>query len=380
MRAIVICCVIIGLSVLLFLGIASLRRMETGVTRVVGADLSSLEAGAVPGHIEALHSPDPSARKKAAHMLAQIGPEARAATPTLLKVAKDPEGEVRTVAVMALGETSQGTQDAIPELIESIKDEDAGVRAAATRSLAEIWRTSAPQRNPGGRGPAPQPRQEGQDKPGQNPPGKLALTYVPLAQKAVPVLTAALRDADARVRAGAAEALAETGPLAEPAVPDLVKLLQNDEDRDVRLQATLALHNIGPGAKAAVPVLVGKLRTEKDDGVRVNTAAALGMIHSNPEAAVPALVETFLTDKHPDARRCAMMSISQFGADAKLAVPLLEQALKNSEGRKNEASSQRINQMLSHLKKQSAKPDKDSPEARQPSSRESSSKSDGKSP
>jgi len=65
MRAIVICCVLLGLSVVLFLGISSLRRMETGVTRVVGSDLSSLEAGAVPGHIEALKSPDPSARKKA---------------------------------------------------------------------------------------------------------------------------------------------------------------------------------------------------------------------------------------------------------------------------------------------------------------------------
>jgi hypothetical protein len=379
MRAMLICCVLLGLGVLLFLGISSLRRMETGVTRVAGADLSSLEAGAVPGHVEALKSPDPSARKKAADMLAQIGPEARAATPTLLQVAKDPEREVRAVAVMALGETSQGTQDAIPELIESIKDEDAGVRAAAAHSLAEIWRMSAPQRNPAGRGQAAEPRREGKGNSAQNPPGKLAPPYVSLAQKAVPVLTAALADPDTRVRASAAEALAETGPLAEPTVPSLIKLLQNDEDRDVRLQSTLALHNIGPGAKAAVPVLVGKLRTEKDDGVRVNTAAALGLIRDNPELAVPALVETFLYDKHPDARRCAMMSISQFGADAKLAVPLLEQALKDSESRKTEASSQSINQMLSRLK-QLAKSEKGSPEAPQPSSRAPSSKSDGKSP
>jgi HEAT repeat protein len=379
MRAIVFCCVILGLIVLLVLGISSLLRMETGVTRVAGADLSSLEAGAVPGHVEALHSPDPSARKKAADKLAQIGPEARAATPTLLKVAKDPEREVRAVAVMALGETSQGTQDAIPELTESVKDEDAAVRAAAAHSLAEIWRKSAPQRNPPGRGRAAEPRREGSGNSAQNPPGKLAPPYVALAQKAVPVLTAALQDPDTRVRACAAEALAETGPLAEPAVLDLVKLLQNDEDRDVRLQSTLALHNIGPGAKAAVPVLVGKLRSEKDDGVRVNTAAALGMIHSDPEMVVPALVETFLNDKHPDARRCAMMSISQFGADAKLAVPLLEKALKNSETRKTEASSQSINQMLSRLK-QMAKSEKGSPEALQPTSRESLSKSDGKSP
>ena len=137
MRVILICCAVIGLCVLLFLGISSLRRMETGVTRVAGADLSSLEAGAVPGHVDALKSQDPSARKKAADMLAQIGPEARAATPTLLQVAKDPEHEVRAAAVMALGETAQGTQDAIPELIESIKDEDAGVWTA--QQIKENW-------------------------------------------------------------------------------------------------------------------------------------------------------------------------------------------------------------------------------------------------
>jgi HEAT repeat protein len=380
MRAILICCVILGLCVLLFLGISSLRRMETGVTRVAGADLSSLETRAVPGHVEALKSPDPSARKKAADMLAQIGPEARAATPALLQVAKDPEREVRAVAVMALGETSQGTQDAIPELIESVQDEDADVRAAAAHSLAEIWRCIVPAS--GGLPTRTMPsdvRPTARGDPAQNQPGKLAPPYVPLAQKAVPVLTAALKDPATRVRACAAEALAETGPLAEPAVPSLIKLLQNDEDRDVRLQSTLALHNIGPGAKAAVPVLVGKLRTEKADGVRVNTAAALGMIRDNPEMVVPALVETFLYDKHPDARRCAMMSIGHFGTDAKLAVPLLEQALKDSESRKTEASSQSINQLLSHLK-QLAKSEKGSPEAPQPSSRAPSSKSDGKSP
>src|SRR5712691_5745946 len=210
MRAIVICCVILGLCVLLFLGISSLRRMETGVTRVAGADLSSLEAGAVPGHIEALKSQDPSARKKAAGMLAQIGSEARAATPALLQVAKDPEREVRAVAVMALGETAQGTQDAIPELIESIKDEDPGVRAAAAHSLAEIWRhmtpeRRAPQRNPmdvqrdanGGRKVEP-PREAPGSASQERSPNRLGPAYVPLAQKAVPVLTAALADPDTR--------------------------------------------------------------------------------------------------------------------------------------------------------------------------------------
>jgi hypothetical protein len=75
-----------------------------------------------------------------------------------------------------------------------------------------------------------------------------------------------------------------------------------------------------------------------------------------------------------------MMSIGQFGADAKLAVPLLQQAAKDSQNHKFEVSLDNINQLLSFLKKQLAKSEKDSPEAPQPSSRAPSSKRDGKSP
>jgi hypothetical protein len=69
-----------------------------------------------------------------------------------------------------------------------------------------------------------------------------------------------------------------------------------------------------------------------------------------------------------------MMSISQFGADAKLAVPLLEQALKDSESRKTESSSESINRLLSYLKKQLAKSEKGSPEEPKPGSQEPPSK------
>jgi HEAT repeat protein len=390
MRAFIIFCLVIVLSVLLIVGVTSLRRLETGTTAVPGTDLSYLQPSAVPGHIEALESQDPSARKKAANILWQMGSVAKAANPTLLQATKDPEREVRVAAVKALGQTAEGTQDAIPGLIDSLKDEDAEVRATAARSLALTWRHMAsaassgaerrppmtpPLRDEKGRRKENQPRRQGRNDSAQEPsPNKLAPPYVALAQKAVPVLTAALQDADARVRAGAAEALAETGPLAEPAVPDLVKLLQNDDDSNARLQATLALHNIGPGAKGAVPVLVQKLRSEKDDGVRVNTAAALGMIHASPETVVPALVETVVKDKHPDARKCAMRSIGQFGSDAKLALPLLQQAAKNSQSEKSEASLRDINQLLSYLEKQVQKSDKDSAEEPRPASQQPPSK------
>ena len=343
---------LVGACLLLVVGLA-LWFLDWGRSSLPGTDMSHLHASAVPGHIEHLKSRDASARTKAATILWQMGVLAKEATPTLLQVAKDPDPQVREVAVKALGRTGQGTQDAIPGLIEALEDDHAEVRAAAATSLAETWRLAPAGRSPASRLHPADRRAEGRDTPTQgSPPTKLAPPYEALAQKAVPLLTGALRDTDARVRACAAEALAETGPLAEPAVPDLVHILEKDADSSARLQATLALYNIGPGARTAVPVLIEKLHREEADGVRVNTAAALGMIRSSPETVVPALVETFLKDKHPDARTCAMMSIGQFGPDAKLALPLLREAAKDPKNQESAATMEKINRLLGFLGKQ----------------------------
>src|SRR5207247_7645169 len=84
----------------------------------------------------------------------------------------------------------------------------------------------------------------------------------------VPVLGKALKDTDARARAQAASALGEAGPLAEPAVPELIEMLRKDPEERARLEATLALGNTGPAAKAAVPALVDILRNEKMLSIR----------------------------------------------------------------------------------------------------------------
>jgi HEAT repeat protein len=347
----------VGLALLVLLGWFLLRDWMNK-TNVPGKDMSRYERSSIPGHIEALKSPDATNRKSAATALWNIGSAAREATPALLQAAKDADPDVREAAVKALGRTSQETPDALAVLVDALQDDQAGVRAAAATSLAEIWRlggkgrTTAgrPSRGPGGAGAGG----DGQGNRRENP-----LTVIPLlppyeesARKAVPLLTAALRDADVHVRTHAAEALAETGTLAEPAVPDLVQILQKDEDREARLQATLALGNTGPGAKAAVPVMVEKLRSEKADGVRVNTAASLGMIRSNPETVLPALVETFLKDPHPDARGAAMVSIGLFGPEAKTVLPLLQEAAKDPQNQQSEDTMQRIERLLKFIGRQ----------------------------
>jgi HEAT repeat protein len=344
----------IGLFLLVMLGVFLLPAWRDR-SHVPGTDLSHFHPSVVPEHIETLKSTDAADRKKAAKILWQIGVAAREATPTLLQTAKDADPEVREAAVKALGRTSQETKDALPVLIEALNDDQAEVRAAAAISLAEVWRMGGKGRSAAGSARVGRPG-EGRNNQGGNPRTIVPLipSYEALAQKAVPLLTAALRDADARVRTHAAEALAEAGPLAEPAVSDLVQILQKDTGPDARLQATLALANIGPRAKAAVAVLVEKLRGEKADGVRVNTAVALGMIRSSPETVVPALVDTFLKDEHPDARLAAMGSLGQFGPEAKIAIPLLREAAKDPANQLAEGTMQNINRLLEFLARASA--------------------------
>ncbi len=61
----------------------------------------------------------------------------------------------------------------------------------------------------------------------------------------------------------AAETLAQLGPLAKAAIPELVEMLQ-DSNQNTRFQAARLLRRLGPaGAKAAGPVLIEQL-TDSD--------------------------------------------------------------------------------------------------------------------
>src|SRR5919199_3843295 len=131
---------LLGIGLLALAGTA-LAFLDWGRHSLPGTDLSRFHVSAVPGHIEALKSPDASARRKAATVLWQIGDSAKEATPALLRAAKDADPGVREAAVKALGRTGRESQDAIAVLIEALRDDRDEVRVAALTSLAEAWRT-----------------------------------------------------------------------------------------------------------------------------------------------------------------------------------------------------------------------------------------------
>lgn len=77
-------------------------------------------------------------------------------------------------------------------------------------------------------------------------------------------LITALHDSDARVRALAAQAIGEIGPMAVSAVPGLVSLLSNP-DEGARNSACIGLTGIGPAAREALPALQRALSDRSPD-------------------------------------------------------------------------------------------------------------------
>lgn len=134
----------------------------------------------------------------------------------------------------------------------------------------------------------------------------------------VPVLVAALKDPDVRLRRNVTLAFGalsggwwyfECGPARmdiRPALPALVAAFR-DSDKDVAGWAAQAVGNMGAGAISAVSPLTDLL-TANDNGGRMSACMALGQIGPGAKAALPAL-RAALSD--PVLSGCAARSIQR---------------------------------------------------------------------
>lgn len=130
---------------------------------------------------------------------------------------------------------------------------------------------------------------------------------VPRDPRAVSALIAMLADADAGVRASAAEALGDM--CATAAGPALTALL-DDPESAVRARAARALGEIGHAV--AVERLSVSVRDDPDRDVRRMAARALG--ESESAHAASALVSALRNDPHRDVRRAAAKALGEIGS------------------------------------------------------------------
>ena len=207
--------------------------------------------------LEALKTGNETTRMKAANELGFMRTDAAEAVPALVNALEDSYEPVRRNAIYALGAISK---PAVERLIDALDSEKAAFDMEPILHICD-------------------------------PAHGLAA----IGASAVPALITALENERENVRASAAYALGEMGPVATEAVDGLIALL-TDESEEVRRHVISALGMIkGPVAKT-VPALMQVLEDREETDLAFFAAQALTRIGPDATEAVPALREALLSE------------------------------------------------------------------------------------
>ncbi len=207
--------------------------------------------------VKALKSDGPNTRMKAANELGFMRTDAVEAVPALVEALEDSYEPVRRNAIYALGAIGKPAVEPLTDALNSEKE------AFEMEPILHIC----------------------------DPAHGLAAT----GASAVPALISALEDERENVRASAAYALGEMGPIAAEAVDGLIALL-TDESAEVRRHATSALGMIKVPVVKTVPALVKVLEDREDTDLAFFAAQALTRIGPDATEAVPALDEALMSE------------------------------------------------------------------------------------
>ncbi|MBX3745603.1 MAG: HEAT repeat domain-containing protein [Verrucomicrobiae bacterium] len=292
-------------------------------------------------------------RGRVAGLIAELGPAARGAGPTLVRMLRQEdradEGLVTALAGLGVGgvplvlealagmPVNRVSEDhwtlavlrrvdrtVVGRLEEALGHEVASVRMGALEGLAALGEDA---RSAAGRVPALMDDAE----PAVRARAWLAAARCGVAPAAmVERLDAGLGDADLGVRRAAVAGIAELGAAAAPAVPQLVDKLGAD-DAALRGAAVRALGAVGPGAAVAVSPLAQSLALVPA-GDRVETLVALGRIGRASASAMPEIMET-LKAPEPEVRRAAIEAIGRMQEAGQPGLPQVLLGLKDGDPR-----------------------------------------------
>jgi HEAT repeat protein len=237
----------------------------------------------VPSLIKALAAGDIQLQWHAARALGAIGPSAKDAVPALTAALKSSDDQVRGYSARALEEIGDASQPAAPALAALLSDKNGDVRRKAIDALVAIHLP------PGVLIPyLKQALEQSNMDPSLTVPALNALADA--GDEGIKILTEELKNDKAQY--WACIALAEAGPKAKAAVPELARVSQ-DKHPAVRMEAIIALGEIGPDSKSASPQLVNAL-SDKQNSVRYAAAFAVGRI--GVKEAAPQLTKQLDSD------------------------------------------------------------------------------------
>jgi hypothetical protein len=111
------------------------------------------------------------------------------------------------------------------------------------------------------------------------------------------------------------------GTNAASAVPELIRIYEQDISPSSQRCAALALGHIGRGAQAALPVLIQRFNHTNNE-VRFNAVSAVMHIGGPPDVLIPAFSNA-LRGSDVNVRWNALVGLSSFGSRARSAVPTI---------------------------------------------------------
>ena len=253
--------------------------------------LGRIGSDAVPSLVKALESGDQQTQRAAVQALSQIGPDAAAAVPVLLKMLTAPDRSGSRVMVQsALRRIGPA---AAPELAKLLISKETAVRRAAAEALQQFGGDARSAL------PALEKAAGDEDATVRRVASPAAFQAGSRSAAVVRALADALTSDDVTQRRAAAQLVSGFWPLPD-AVLDGLKAALDDTDGMVRVHAAAALARSDATAEDAAPVLAAAL---KDPALRlaaVNAVTATGVKPAVLKAAVPGLREVF---QDPQARQ-----------------------------------------------------------------------------
>jgi HEAT repeat protein len=272
---------------------------------------------------------DNETRQKAASVLGQIGPVARAAIPALTEALKDSDTGVRGCGAFALGGILNGSdlsyyfvdrfhpgieeKPALDGLLNTLKDEDRDVRKFAAMSLGLIGKLEI----------ATTLCDVLKTEEDSQVRGSILIALGLIGDQAsIPILINALRDDDNLIRECAASGLERFG--SSTMLSAALRGLPTDErDTDRDTAAWVALGKVNAGG--TMDILVQALK-HSDPDVRLKAVTAINLMSPNIKEAAIALIGA-LEDDDQRVRKMAASALEAIGPDAEAAIPSLAKLL-----------------------------------------------------
>jgi HEAT repeat protein len=156
----------------------------------------------------------------------------------------------------------------------------------------------------------------------QDAAGTLAMT----GPRVIPYISPLLSHEHREVRVLAATIIRYLGPRGSKAVDDLIPLL-DDPEPPIRAQTLCALARIGRPSKPAIPQIIKQLQDTNEDNLTCATVA-LGLATTKGDAEAVNALKPLLTHPLLGIQSAAIVSLYRHGKTTKNTVPLLIQGFR----------------------------------------------------